>query len=327
MKQLSLEQQEAVRHKDGPAMILAGPGSGKTTVVVSRVRHLIESCQVHPSEILVITFTRAAAREMKERFLGLMGAGRTEVSFGTFHAVFFQILKYAYGYTANNILREEEKYQFLRDSVRKCNLELDDEAEFISDVTAEIGRVKNERANLQEYKATSCNTSIFLKIYHDYDNRLRRSNKIDFDDMLVYCYELLQERSDILRAWQRKFRYILVDEFQDINRLQYEITRLLAAPEQNLFIVGDDDQSIYRFRGAKPEIMLHFEADYPGAKRVVLGTNYRSTRQIVEGAEKVIANNQERFPKKLRAAGGDGFGIVTRTFADQEEENDCILEK
>lgn len=327
MKQLSREQQEAVRHKDGPLLTLAGPGSGKTTVVVSRVRHLIQVCSINPSEILVITFTRAAAREMKERFLRSMDAARTGVTFGTFHAVFFQILKLAYGYTADNILREEQKYQFLRDSVRKCNLELEDETEFISDVAAEIGRVKNEQANLQEYRATSCNTSIFLKIYHDYDNRLRRSNKIDFDDMLVYCYELLKERADILNAWQRRFRYILVDEFQDINWLQYEIIRLLAAPEDNLFIVGDDDQSIYRFRGAKPEIMLHFEQDYPQARRVVLGTNYRSSKAIVEGAEKVISNNKERFPKNLVAAGGEGFKIFTHTFSNQEEENECILDK
>lgn len=327
MKQLSKEQQEAVRHQDGPLLVLAGPGSGKTTVITCRTRHLIESCHINPSEILVITFTRAAAREMKERFLGLTGCARTGVSFGTFHAVFFQILKHAYGYTAENILREEQKYQFLRDSVRKCSLELDDEAEFIADVIAEIGRVKNEQANLQEYKATSCNTSIFLKIYHDYDNRLRRSNKIDFDDMLVYCYELLKERPDILRAWQRKFRYILVDEFQDINRLQYEIIRLLAAPEDNLFIVGDDDQSIYRFRGAKPEIMLHFEQDYPQARRVVLATNFRSTRAIVQGAEKVISNNKERFAKKLTAVGGEGFQIFTHLFPNQEDENDCIIDK
>jgi len=327
MSTLSHTQQRAVSHKDGPMLVLAGPGSGKTTVITQRTRHLIETYRINPSEILVITFTKAAAREMKERFLRLTGADRTQVSFGTFHAVFFQILKLAYGYTAENILREEQKYQFLREAVRKQRLEPEDEAEFVADVAAEISRVKNEQADLNQYRSASCAAAVFRNLYHEYYNRLRRSNHIDFDDMLVYCYELLRERPDILKAWQRKYRYILVDEFQDINCLQYAIVRLLAAPEDNLFIVGDDDQSIYRFRGAKPEIMLNFEKDYPKALRVVLDTNYRSTGAIVQGAGKVIAHNQDRFPKKLHAFGEEGFGIVTHHFADQEEENRCIADK
>lgn len=327
MNQLSNAQRRAVTHVDGPMLVLAGPGSGKTTVITRRTRYLTEDCQIKPSQILVITFTRAAAREMRERFLRQTKSDGTAVSFGTFHAVFFQILKLAYGYGAENILREEQKYQFLRDSVRKAKLELSDETEFLSDVAAEISRVKNERSDLNTYQASSCNSAIFKGIYQDYDNRLRRSNLIDYDDMLVYCYELLKERSDILGAWQRKYRYILVDEFQDINRLQYDIVRLLAAPEDNLFIVGDDDQSVYRFRGAKPRIMLNFERDYPKAERVVLDTNYRSTPEIVEGAGKVIGHNRERFPKEIHAAKGKGFQILTHDFSTQEEENACIVDK
>lgn len=327
MNSLSSTQQRAVSHKDGPMLVLAGPGSGKTLVITCRTRHLIEECGINPSEILVITFTNAAAREMKERFLRLTGTKGTTVSFGTFHAVFFQILKLAYGYRSENILREEQKYQFLREAVRKQKLELDDEAEFLSDVAAELSRVKNEQVDLDGYQAGCCNAAIFRKLYEDYEDRLHRSNLIDFDDMLVYCYALLKERPDILGAWQRKYRYILVDEFQDINRLQYDIVRLLAAPEDNLFIVGDDDQSIYRFRGAKPEIMRNFEKDYPAAQRVVLDVNYRSTQLIVQGAGKVIANNRDRFPKEIRSAGGEGFGILTHQFADQEEENAAIIQK
>jgi DNA helicase-2/ATP-dependent DNA helicase PcrA len=325
--QLSKAQQQAVIHKDGPLLVLAGPGSGKTHTLTCRVRYLIEEYHVNPSEILVITFTKAAAKEMKERFLRMTKSGTTKVSFGTFHAVFFQILKLAYGYRAENILREEQKYQFLRDSIHKANLELDDEAEFMSDIAGEISRVKNERADLAEYQATTCNTAIFKKIYQDYDNRLRRSNLIDFDDMLVYCYELLKERADILGAWQRKYRYILVDEFQDINQLQYDIVRLLAAPEDNLFIVGDDDQSIYRFRGARPRIMLNFEKDYPQAKRVVLDTNFRSGAAIVRGAGKVIVHNRDRFSKEIRAAHDEGFPILTHQFPERAQENECIIEK
>ena len=324
---LSDVQRQAVSHRDGPMLVLAGPGSGKTLVLTWRVRYLTEVCHINPGEILVITFTRAAAREMKARYLRMTGAEDTKVSFGTFHAVFFQILKLAYGYRSENILREEEKYRFLREAVLKQKLEPDDEAELLSAIASEISRVKNERPELSAYKATSCDAKSFLAIYNDYDNRLRRSGKIDFDDMLGYCYELLKERPDILRAWQRKFRYILVDEFQDINQLQYDIVRMLAAPEDNLFIVGDDDQSIYRFRGAKPQIMLHFEEDYPAARRVLLDTNYRCTGAIVEGAGRVIGHNKERFPKDIRAAKEKGPAILTHLFKNQEEEYACILDK
>ena len=327
MSQLSEVQQRAVTHRGGPMLVLAGPGSGKTLVLTWRVRYLTEVCRINPGEILVITFTRAAAREMKERYLRMTGSESTAVSFGTFHAVFFQILKLAYGYRSENILREEEKYRFLKDAVFRQKLEPDDEAELLSSISSEISRVKNERPDLQAYKATSCDSKSFRAIFNEYDNRLRRSGKIDFDDMLGYCYELLKERPDILGAWQRKFRYILVDEFQDINQLQYDIVRMLAAPEDNLFIVGDDDQSIYRFRGAKPQIMLHFEEDYPAAKRVLLDTNYRCTGAIVEGAGRVIANNKERFPKDIRAQKDRGPAILTHLFKNQEEEYACVIDK
>ncbi|MGN8800029.1 ATP-dependent helicase [Candidatus Merdisoma sp. HCP28S3_D10] len=327
MNSLSEVQQKAVTHRDGPMLVLAGPGSGKTMVLTRRVQYLTEYYHIPPGEILVITFTKAAAREMKERYLRLTGSAHTAVSFGTFHAVFFQILKLAYGYGAEHILREEEKYQFLREVVYKQKLEPDDEAELIGSIASEISKVKNDRVKLQEYKATSCNTKSFIAIFNEYDNRLRRSNKIDFDDMLVYCYELLKERKDILGAWQRKFRYILVDEFQDINQLQYDIVRLLAAPEDNLFIVGDDDQSIYRFRGARPEIMLHFEQDYPAAKRVLLDVNYRCSRLIVEGACRVIENNKQRFSKKICANNQEGPPILHHRFRDQEAEYECVIDK
>ena len=324
---LSEVQQQAVSHRDGPMLVLAGPGSGKTLVLTLRVRYLTEVCHINPGEILVITFTKAAAREMRGRYLHMTGEENTKVSFGTFHAVFFQILKLAYGYRAEHILRDEERYHFLRDAILRQKLEPENEAELISSISSEISRVKNERPDLKAYKAVSCNSQIFLAIFNEYDNRLRRSGKIDFDDMLGYCYELLKERADILKAWQRKFRYILVDEFQDINQLQYDIVRMLAAPENNLFIVGDDDQSIYRFRGSKPQIMLHFEEDYPAAKRVLLDTNYRCTGSIVEGAGKVIACNKERFPKNIRAEKEQGPPILTHHFKNQEEEYACILEK
>ena len=326
MSSFTKSQSEAIRHQDGPLLVLAGPGSGKTTVVTKRVQYLVQDCHISPSSILVITFTKAAATEMKERFLRLMEQseekpqGYGNVLFGTFHAVFFNILKVSYGFTAANILREETRYQYMKEIVGRLKLEIDDENEFISGVLGEISLIKNERISLEHYFSKNCPEDIFRKIYEEYERKKRNARLIDFDDMLSYTWELLTKRPDILEAWQKKFRYILVDEFQDINRLQYDILRLLAQPENNLFIVGDDDQSIYRFRGAKPEIMLNFQKDFPTAGRVLLNDNFRSTRQTVEAAGRVIRKNQSRFAKEITARGGDGPGVRILTFEDQQQE-------
>ncbi len=326
MSSFTKSQSEAIRHQDGPLLVLAGPGSGKTTVVTKRVQYLVQDCHISPSSILVITFTKAAATEMKERFLRLMEQseekpqGYGNVSFGTFHAVFFSILKLSYGFTAANILREETRYQYMKEIVSRLKLEIDDENEFISGVLGEISLIKNERISLEHYFSKNCAEDIFRKIFASYEQRKRNARLIDFDDMLSYTWELLTKRQDILEAWQKKFRYILVDEFQDINRLQYDILRLLAQPENNLFIVGDDDQSIYRFRGAKPEIMLNFQKDFPTAGRVLLNDNFRSTRQIVNAAGRVIRKNQSRFAKEITARGGDGPGVRILAFEDQQQE-------
>lgn len=325
MSSFTKSQSMAVRHQDGPLLVLAGPGSGKTTVVTRRVQYLVQDCGISPASILVITFTKAAAGEMKERFLRLMGEEHTAVSFGTFHAVFFSILKLSYGFTAGNILREETRYQYLKETVERLRLEIDDENEFLSGISAEISLLKNERISPEHYFSKNCSEEIFRKIYEEFEERKRRARQIDFDDMLVYTWELLSQRPDILSAWQKKFRYILVDEFQDINQIQYDILKLLARPEDNLFIVGDDDQSIYRFRGAKPEIMLNFQKDYPGAGQVVLSDNFRSTKQIVEAAGQVIRWNQARFAKEIHARGGDGPPVKTLEFTDQQQECLYIL--
>ncbi|MCI9133145.1 MAG: ATP-dependent helicase [Lachnospiraceae bacterium] len=325
MPNLSTSQREAVCHKDGPMLVLAGPGSGKTRVITYRIQHLIQEYQIPPGEILVVTFTRAAAREMKERFLKLMHQEYTQVSFGTFHAVFFGILKHAYGFRAEQIVSSEQQYEFLRDLARKMRLEIEDEGEFLSDVLGEIGRVKNQGLALETYHASCCEAKDFQSIYKGYDQRLRRARLLDFDDMMVYCQELFSQRPDILEAWQRKYHYILVDEFQDINRLQYNIVRMLAAPDHNLFVVGDDDQAIYGFRGACPELMLRFPEDYPCAKRVLLDQNYRSTPQIVEKSLCLIRQNENRFKKELRAQKPEGPPVTARIFADQEEQlNDLV---
>lgn len=320
-------QLRAIRHKDGPMMVLAGPGSGKTTVITHRVKYLVEKHGVEPGGILVITFTKAAALEMKQRFQKLMGGRTLPVSFGTFHAVFFSILKHAYRYDATNIVREEQRVQFIRELMDKLELDVEDEAEFIGSVLSEISAVKGDMINLDYYYSRNCSEEVFKKLYHGYEESLVRKNLLDFDDMLVMCYELFTQRGDILSAWQKKYCYILVDEFQDINRVQYEIVKMLALPENNLFIVGDDDQSIYRFRGAKPEIMLGFQQDYPQAKQTLLGINYRSTANIVETAGRLIAHNRTRFPKDIQAARGNGRPVVTAVWADAQAETRGIVEE
>ena len=324
---LSAAQQEAVRHKDGPMLVLAGPGSGKTRVITCRIQYLIEKHKISPGEILVVTFTKAAAREMKERFLKLTGSDFTQVSFGTFHAVFFGILKHAYGFRADQIVRQEQQYEYLRDMVRRLKLEIEDEGEFFSDLLGEISRVKNDRLNLAEYHASSCEIKAFRTIFENYQERLKRARLLDFDDMMVYCHELFTQRPDILAAWQKRYRYILVDEFQDINQLQYDIIRMMAAPANNLFVVGDDDQSIYAFRGSKPDLMLHFPEDYQGTKQVLLEMNYRSAPEIVKHSLCLIRQNEKRFKKNLTAKKESGPPIVAHVFQNHEEQLDCIVDK
>lgn len=320
-------QLQAIHHRQGPMMVLAGPGSGKTTVITHRVKYLVEQYNVEPGSILVITFTKAAAQEMRQRFEKLTEGRRLPVSFGTFHAVFFAILKRAYRYDASNIAREEQRTQMIRELVDKLQMDVEDEAEFTAQILSEISLVKGEMMNLDYYYSKNCSEELFKKLYQGYEKAMVDKGLLDFDDMLVLCYELFTQRKDILAAWQNKYQYILIDEFQDINRVQYEIVRMLAAPQNNLFIVGDDDQSIYRFRGAKPEIMLGFEKDYPQAKRTLLGINYRSTSNIVDYAGRLIRHNKTRFEKEIRAARGAGRPVTTSGFADAQTETKMIVKE
>ena len=323
--QVSNAQHQAITHGAGPAIVLAGPGSGKTLVITQRVRYLIEAYHIRPQEILVITFTKAAAQEMQSRFQAL--SRQRGVTFGTFHAVFFHILKYAYHYSVANILTEEKKYQILQRLLSESGLHFEDEKETLSEIASEISVVKNEQIPLEHYYSKSCPEEVFRGFYRKYEEMHRREGLLDFDDMMTMTYELLTQRADILAAWQRHYRYILVDEFQDINLLQYAILRLLADPERNLFIVGDDDQSIYRFRGAKPEIMLNFPKDYPDAKQIVLDRNFRSVASVIRAAQLVIRENTKRFAKRaVHVRKGQGQ-IDIREFSGQEHESLYLIKK
>ncbi len=313
-------QKRAIAHLSGPMMVLAGPGSGKTSVIVERTAYMTGKGKIPPSSILVVTFSRAAAREMKERFLKFTEMESTPVTFGTFHGVFYGILKQAYHLGAGNILSEEEKYAMLHELALNHGGELCEEGDFCDELIKEISVVKGNRISLEHYYSTSCPDEVFRVIYREYNRLCREKRKLDFDDMLLYCYELFTQRKDILAAWQKKFQYILVDEFQDINQLQYDIVKLLSAPLNNLFIVGDDDQSIYHFRGARPEIMLNFTKDYPEAETVLLNVNYRCSGNILERAMAVIGHNEKRFKKDLSTPNEKGAPVLCQEYQNPREE-------
>lgn len=320
-------QTQAIQHTDGPCLVLAGPGSGKTLTIVNRVKYLIEKQKVRPEEILVVTFTRFAAAEMKSRLCLVMGKRDLPVTVGTFHGIYYGILKWAYRMNQENILSETEKYQILRGVINKERMEIFDEEEFIQDIAAEIGKVKNNRIPLEEFVSEKCSADAFRNIYRNYEQHRKELKKIDFDDMLVLCYELFRLRPDVLAQWQKKFRYVLIDEFQDINRIQYDVIRMLAQPENNLFVVGDDDQAIYGFRGADSELMLGFGKDFPNAKQILLGMNYRSTANIVQNSLKLIENNVERYSKKLEANREGGSCLHIQEVKDPVEEAEYVLEE
>lgn len=298
-------QINAIRHGDGPMLLLAGPGSGKTTVLTHRIRYMIEKHGVKADSILVITFTKAAASEMKNRFQNLCPDIKG-VTFGTFHSVFFWVLRTAYNYSAADIMTEAEKYSVIRDSIERHGFKYDSQEDFARNVVNEIGCVKSDRLDVSGYDSTTMKPEDFRIVYGEYENFLRSRGKIDFDDMLVFTYELLSQRPDILRMWQNKFRYILVDEFQDINGIQYDTIKLMAGGDRNLFVVGDDDQSIYGFRGAAPSIMKRFPEDFPGTIVEYLNVNYRCSYDIVECSKRIISNNTQRYEKKLQSAFGAG---------------------
>ena len=324
-------QAKAIAHRDGPMLVLAGPGSGKTYTITQRIRCLIEEGGAEPESILVITFTRAAADEMKGRFLRLTEGKFYPVNFGTFHAVYYHILKSAYHYHSGNILSEQEKRELLKTVILQTKglpaME-DDEAEILLN---QISRYKNDGCpeDISQSLGDNCalRPETFAAVYRAYSREAKERRKLDFDDMVLSCRELFLQYPHILSAWQKKFRYILVDEFQDINAMQYEVLRMLALPENNLFVVGDDDQSIYAFRGARPELMLGFEKDYPKAQRVELSVNYRSTPEILACAGKLISVNRNRFPKKSRADAGHGEAVRFLGFPDRQAQNERIAQE
>lgn len=310
-------QQRAIRHDEGPLLVLAGPGSGKTYTIVKRIRYLIETCRIPPAGILVITFTKAAAREMQSRFLTEIRRSYSAVNFGTFHSIYYQILSRS-GYIPNfSLVTDAEKFKIIKTVLRPYYPNENLDRTECEAVLHDIGRLKNMEP------AVGNNENIKF-IYDEYCELLKSVKKMDFDDMIMYCHEMLVRNPQILAGWQQYFTDILVDEFQDINRRQYQILKLLAAPADRLFCVGDDDQSIYGFRGARPAVMSEFLQDFPHCRPVLLDFNYRSTRPIVEAAGKVIAVNRQRLDKNYQAR-REGGDVIRHSFPDRERENEYLL--
>ena len=303
------EQVQAIHHSNGPALIVAGPGSGKTAVIVSRICALIEQAQIPAGKILAVTFSRKAADNMKRRFLNIM-PGSDIPFFGTFHSIFFMILKQAYGLSSANIVSEDQKENILLNAADHDQIEYEDPFDFASALINEISKVKSGGSKPESFISSVVTPAEFRKLYEAYTLALTKQKLIDFDDMLSLCLKLLTEREDIRNYWQKRFRYILVDEFQDINLLQYQIIRILAAPQNNLFAVGDDDQSIYAFRGASPKIMRRFLNDYPDAVLIKLIKSYRCPTPVLNCSHKIIIQNKGRIQKKMESLHGSSFGIV-----------------
>lgn len=328
---LNRGQDEAIKHGNGPCMVLAPPGSGKTLIVTERTRYLIEESGVRPDQILVITFTRYAAREMKERFERLTAGKNYPVTFGTFHSIFYGILKCAYGIGANNLMSEKESSVLLQEVLDQTDIEstpeVEDEEELVRELLREVGMVKNGLYQLKDFHSKYLTQDEFAEVFRSYEHQKKELKKFDFDDMLVQCYALFRKKPEILQGWQKRFQYILIDEFQDINRVQYEVIRMLAAPRYNLFVVGDDDQSIYGFRGAKPELMLYMKQEFPSLRTISLTVNYRSTEFITGAAARVILHNDTRFYKRVQSFRGRGQNVHVQEVLDEQEEAQYVTEE
>lgn len=318
---LNENQLKAVNHLDGPCMVLAGPGSGKTRVITYRIANMVVNKNIKPTSILAISFTKASSIEMKNRALSLSNDFRmNKVTYGTFHSVFFRILRYFENYNIESILDEKTKRIGLKNILKGLNIENADDDETIGQVINEISYVKNELMDKRDFKSEVLTNDEFIKVYNFYEEYKQQMNKIDFDDMLIKTYELLKNNKAALDRVRSVYRYILVDEFQDINKVQFEALKLIANPSNNIFVVGDEDQSIYGFRGSRPDFLLEFEEYFSNTKKVLLDINYRSKGEIINIANRLIEKNTNRYEKVIKCGQGNGAKVNYISPEDSEEE-------
>ncbi len=323
MKTPSKAQKQAIIHLKGPALICAGPGSGKTFTIIQRILYLINQYHVRPDKILVITYTKAAANEMKARFEAQCSyAG---VRFGTFHSICFHILRQSGMAASDSLIKEYDKRKLFQIILGNKGLSSKSSYDTITILQNTISRLKN--MPLEESNAgTIFSSREIMDIKEEYDRFLRERGLLDFDDMVTECLKLLCMNPVLCSKYQQMFEYILADEFQDINQPQYQILKLLSAPENNLFVVGDDDQAIYGFRGASPGIMQQFRLDFPDSRQIMLTENYRSGKEIVELAKKMIDRNKERFIKEFYPVKSGG-NVVFCCFENRREQERQVIKE
>lgn len=325
LDKLNERQKEAVLATEGPVLVLAGAGSGKTTVLVNRIAYMISEKHIRPWNILAITFTNKAAREMKDRIERLLGDTAKDMWIGTFHSVCVRVLRSCIdllGYSRDFVIYDTADTKTV---MKECLRELDiDEKSFpVRNVLSIISNAKNDlmdAATFENVYKSDYRMSIIAKIYYRYQTKLRKNNAVDFDDIILNTVKILSENPDVLSKYQDKFQYILVDEYQDTNNSQYLLINLLAQANRNLCVVGDDDQSIYKFRGANIGNILNFEDDYSDVQKITLDQNYRSTQNILDAANSVISNNKGRMGKSLWTSNGDGNKVFVYTGTNEYDE-------
>lgn len=323
---LNEKQKEAVELGLGPAMILAGPGSGKTTVLLHRIRYLIDELHISPNNILVITFTKAAAVEMSKRAGKILKTSEENPFFGTFHSFFYSVLKQSYEYQNYSIITNKQKMLNLGRLLKIRYPHLPISKRYISEILSCISKQKNRVYNQKELENLGFTQEQFEQLqkeytYFNYENKL-----MDYDDIMLLVYELLLKNAGALSLLKRKIKYILIDEFQDVNTVQYELISLLAGKNGNIFVVGDDDQSIYKFRGSGEENFRRFEQDFAGAKKVILDINYRCPKNIVDVSAKLIKHNENRYQKQFSSAKKESGSVKCKRFCSKEDERKYILE-
>lgn len=327
INKLNENQKNAVLHINGPCMVLAGPGSGKTRVITYRILNLVLNNNINPKNILAISFTKASSMEMKNRALSLSNDRRlNSVNYGTFHSVFFRILRFFEKYELDCILDEKNKKFAIKGILKNLNVENAEDEDTILGVINEISYVKNELMDKIDFDSEILTSDEFCRVYNMYEEYKESIKKIDFDDMLIKTYNLLKQNKQILDRVRSVYRYILVDEFQDINKVQFEVIKLIASPNNNIFVVGDEDQSIYGFRGSRPDFLLEFEDYFKGSKKYVLDINYRSKKDITDIANKLIQNNENRYEKSIKCD-REHKGIVKYINTEDAEEEAKFIAK
>lgn len=306
-------QEKVINTVEGQLIVIACPGSGKTTTLVRRINHMVNDVHIPSDKILMLTFTNAAAKEMKERYQKKYGKDNT--TFCTIHSLCLALIKKFLNFNAENIIKDS--FSFFMEQL-KYNTSIGDKNEFIGNLLAEFSVIKNNMFDISKYEPKCCKDKyLFINLYNSYEEYKINYKLIDFDDMLTMAYNLLKTDKEILHWIQEKYQYIQVDEYQDTNLIQRNIIYLIVGKNGNLAVVGDDDQSIYTFRGARPEIMLNFVSDYPNAKIVKMSTNYRSCKNIISESDKLIQKNKNRFSKEF-VGFQQGLGTVQKIISETQ---------